>query len=215
MNLSDVVVPAHNEASRIAPVLAAISGSPYVASLIVVADDCCDDTAAVAGAWATEVVAVDAHDKGTAMAAGLMKVATDTVVFVDADLSGLRPEHVSALVTFDPLDGQLVGVPGLRSLDIPTTKVVASLPSISGQRRLPTWVARSVPLAGSGWRAETLLNVAVTRLDLPHRQIILKGVANRSKVVRSPWAWAKEVGQVVDTAACYGPELLRYMGTEQ
>jgi glycosyltransferase involved in cell wall biosynthesis len=213
--VTDVVVCAHNEATRMAPVLDAIRSSPFVSSLIVVADSCTDNTAELAGRWADQVIPIDAANKGTAMAVGLSAVGTPLVLFMDADLTGLRPGHVGLLCTLEPLAGMLVGVRGNTVTGQPIPKVLGSLPSISGERRVPTDFARSLALAGSGWRAETLFNVGAMKQGLPHRQIMMRGVANSSKMIRSPWAWAKEAGQVFDTMASYGPELWRYMLSEQ
>lgn len=215
--MTDVVVPAHNEATRIAPVIEAILGSPLTSSCIVVADDCNDQTADVArlaGAFVTEI---GARNKGTAMAAGLRLVNTRRVMFSDADIVGLRPEHVSLMLSLPPLDGQLVGVRGntVAGTPLPFARVFGALPSLSGERRLPTDFVRSVRLAGTGWEPETALNVAVVRAGLPHRQVILKGVANRSKAIRSPAAWLDELAQVVKITALYGPDLARYFVTTE
>lgn len=215
--MTDVVVPAHNEASRIAPVLEAILSSPLTSSCIVVADACSDATADVARSYGAFVLEIGARDKGTAMAAGLRLVGTERVLFCDADLAGLRPGHVTALLGLPPLDGQLVGIRGntVVGTPLPLAPVIGSLPSLSGERRLPTEFVRSVKLAGTGWEPETALNVAVVRAGLPHRQIILRGVANRSKAIRSPLAWLTEFVQVTKIMALYGPDLVRYFVTTE
>lgn len=203
----DVVVPAHNEAPRIAPVLAAIRGASELGKLIVVADDCDDDTAGIAERYADELIVIPAHDKGSAMAAGLDKVRTDMVAFVDADIEGLTPAHVDALLTLPPHDGQLVG---LRS-GYPAWSGI--FPSVSGERRIPTWLACSVRLRDSGWRAETLINVAVAKAGLPWRHVKFVGVTNlaKGKIVNHPYAWADEFARVIDIWIMYSPELITYM----
>lgn len=205
--MTDIIVPAHNEATRIAPVLAAIRGSSFVSQLIVVADACTDATVEIAEQFASRVIPITARDKGTAMAAGLAQVGTELVAFIDADIQGLRPGHVDALLTVGPAEGQLVGLrdgyPG----------ILGHLPPLSGERRIPTWLARSVNLDGAGWKAETLINVAVAEAGLPWEHITLTGVTNlaKGKVFTAPWSWAKELGRVVDSTILYGPELVRYM----
>jgi len=207
----DVIVPAHNEAPRIEPVLAAIRGSSAVSQLIVVADDCTDNTAAIAEGYADQVIEIGAANKGSAMAAGMAAVGSELVAFIDGDIEGLLPAHVTALCTLGPLDGQLVGLrsgyPGWSGL----------FPSVSGERRIPTWLANTVPLAGSGWRAETLINVAVARAGLPWRHVKFEGVTNlaKGKIVNHPIEWADEFARVIDIWAMYLPELLLYMRHRQ
>lgn len=201
-----VVVPAHNEAPRIGAVLAAINGSPAVGNVIVVADDCTDRTEAIGMSYQGIVVRINARTKGTAMAAGLRYVEGDHVLFVDADLSGLQPAHVTALSTLPPMAGMLVGVRG----DVP--RPLAYLPSVSGERRLPVNFARALRLAGSGWRTETMINAAVAKARLPHSQIVLRGVSNPTKIgpVKTPKEWTS----VALASVAAAPELIRYVATE-
>lgn len=207
--ITDIVICAHNEAPRIAAVLTAVVRSPAAGNVIVVCDACTDATATVAAQFPVEIVAIDARTKGTAMAVGLGYVATERVVFIDADLSGLRPEHVTALCLVPPLDGMLVGVRGNRPSGKALWRPLAYWPSISGERRLPVAFARGLRLHGRGWEVETQINAAAA--SIPHRQIILRGVSNPEK----PGAGAiKEWFQVAGISLLRAPELLRYVATE-
>lgn len=208
--LTDVIVCAHNEQPYIGDVLDAIVQAPSLGQLIVVADNCDDYTASIAAGYTTEVIPIAAQDKGTAMATGLGQVQTEHVCFIDADLSGLRPEHVEALLTLEPLRGQVVGIRGESVAGTPIPRPLGLLPSLSGERRLPTDLATSVRLAGQGWKAETLINAAVARARLPWRHVMLWGVANRSKAIRSPLAWTDEVVRVGVATAQNLPALVRY-----
>lgn len=87
-----ILIPAHNESSHLIPTLkdvrAQIRGQDR---LIVVADNCDDDTAAIAAAHGAEVLVRNDKDnfgKGYALAWGLSEIQTDPpefVVFIDAD----------------------------------------------------------------------------------------------------------------------------------
>lgn len=206
MSPVDVVVCAHNEATRIAPVLDAIAGSFAVGELIVVADACTDDTARIALEYTASIITPNFHNKGSAMAAGLRGVTTELVAFMDADLRGLTSETVTALLTIPPLNGQVVG------LRDGYPRIFGALPSLSGERRLPAEVARSAGLSGSGWGAEMLLNCAVAKAGLPWRHVVLNGVDNlaKFKAAEHPLAWLWEQLQLIDAAVTNLPELVRY-----
>jgi cellulose synthase/poly-beta-1,6-N-acetylglucosamine synthase-like glycosyltransferase len=87
-----VIVPAHNESAGILPTIQDIRPQLNAGDrLIVVADNCSDDTAAVAAAAGAEVIARDDLEKigkGYAMGWGISHLSTDPpdfVVFIDAD----------------------------------------------------------------------------------------------------------------------------------
>jgi hypothetical protein len=143
------------------------------------------------------------------MATGLDRVGTELVAFIDADIQGLRSGHVDALLTVPPVGGQLVG---LRS---GYPQILGELPSVSGERRIPTWLARSVNLDGAGWKAETLINVAVAEAGLPWAHITLTGVTNlaKGKFFTAPFQWLGELAKVIDASILYGPELVRYLAS--
>lgn len=204
---TDVVVPAHDEAAHLAGVLDAVAGSPEVGQIVVVADRCTDATADIAQRYGT-VVTIGAGTKGMALAAGLQAVGSERVVFIDGDLVGLAPQHVTALCIVPPLDGQVVGVRGALPGGRRVARATSVLPSISGERRLPTAFARMLRLSGRGWQTETYINAQVAAHQLPHRQIVLRGVANPSET-----RWAKRVGEWGEIAAAgllWSPELARY-----
>jgi cellulose synthase/poly-beta-1,6-N-acetylglucosamine synthase-like glycosyltransferase len=87
-----VIVPAHNESAGILPTIQDIRSQLRDADrLIVVADNCTDDTAAVAAAAGAEVIVRDDLErigKGYAMGWGVTHLGNDPpdfVVFIDAD----------------------------------------------------------------------------------------------------------------------------------
>ncbi|MFQ5809554.1 MAG: glycosyltransferase, partial [Armatimonadota bacterium] len=81
------IVPAHNEAERIAETLEAVYRIPEVARAIVVDDGSEDDTAAVAEGAGAEVVRLPHNQgKGAALEAGLQRADGDIVLLLDGDL---------------------------------------------------------------------------------------------------------------------------------
>ncbi|MFC7597781.1 glycosyltransferase family 2 protein [Terrabacter sp. GCM10028922] len=103
-----VVIPAKDEAARIAETIHGVRAIPGVAAVIVVDDGSTDGTAAVAAREGAEVVRhVRNHGKADAMMSGLGRVnglrrvgrldASTSVLFADADLESSAPA-VGALV---------------------------------------------------------------------------------------------------------------------
>ena len=95
-----VLVPAFNEAPRLAPVLEVILSSTLVGKTIVIDDGSRDDTAKVAATYPVELLRFEENrGKGAALQAGLQLVPdADYYLFFDADLINFRPEHIAALL---------------------------------------------------------------------------------------------------------------------
>lgn len=92
-----VVIPALNEAARIAEVVAYALSDPATAEVIVVDDSSLDDTALLAAAAGARVITSTMLGKGRSMHDGLQIAAHDLIAYLDGDLSGLRPNIISDL----------------------------------------------------------------------------------------------------------------------
>ncbi len=93
------IIPAFNEAERIAAVLQPLLSSPAVDEVVVVDDGSTDATAEVAEKFAVRVVRLpENRGKAAAMAAGVEAAHGDVLLFLDADLTGLTPSHVGDLI---------------------------------------------------------------------------------------------------------------------
>lgn len=139
-----VLIPAFNEEATIAAVVEAARKAGY--PVIVVDDGSHDRTAAVAAAAGASVVRLEQNlGKGGAYAAGLKLVSTPYVVLLDADLVGLRPEHLDTLLK-PVVHGEAemsVGVfRGGRFLSDFGNRIT---PQLSGQRAMPTELLKSLP----------------------------------------------------------------------
>lgn len=93
-----VVVPAHDEARTIGRTLAALQGAAHreVLEVVVVANGCTDDTAAVARAAGARVVELATPSKAAALRAGDEAAGTFPRVYLDADIR-LAPGTLDAL----------------------------------------------------------------------------------------------------------------------
>jgi len=154
----DVLIPARNEARTVAGVVSVFRHHPEVGTVYVVDNASTDDTGPIAARAGAEVITCRTSGKGEAVTAGLKLVTSPRVIFCDADLIHLTPEHVSALAA--PYRGMTIGV-------------VDKMRNSSGQRSLPTELARITKL--SGWGMERDLLLMCLRLGIPRKFVELDG----------------------------------------
>jgi len=94
------LIPAFNEGARIGEVLQAIVGHPQVAEILVIDDGSRDNTAAIVRAvpGVTLIAMPQNRGKTAALVAGIRAAQGTYLLLVDADLSGLTPDHISRLI---------------------------------------------------------------------------------------------------------------------
>jgi cellulose synthase/poly-beta-1,6-N-acetylglucosamine synthase-like glycosyltransferase len=156
-----IVVPAHNEASTIAETLARLrQAADGLASILVVADNCDDETAGLARAEQVEVIERnDAANrgKGFALAFAQQHLRSDppaVVVVIDADCSidGTSLQALIGQVVADDRPAQTVNllrnVPGAPSM-VQVSNFAFMLKNLIRQRGLQR-LAGSVHLTGTG-----------------------------------------------------------------
>lgn len=193
---ASVVIPAFNEAERIGPVLEAALDSELADEVVVVCDGCTDGTAEVAGRY-PGVRVIDLHHnlgKGGAMAKGVAVARGDVIVFVDADLIGLRGRHVDAILrpVLSGEVGMAIGV--FRGGKFWSDTAQRISPYISGQRAMRRSFFASIPyLEEIRMGVEVTINTYAKRQRLRIRRIVLSGVSNTHK--------ERKLGLVKGTAA--------------
>ena len=132
-----VIIPAYNEASRIGAVLAPVLASELVHEVIVVDDGSEDGTARVAREFPVAVLCLSENrGKAAALDEGVALAQHDDILFLDADLVGLRTEHVDSMIkTYR--DQKLDMVVGVFSGGRATTDIAQTInPFASGQRMI-------------------------------------------------------------------------------
>jgi glycosyltransferase involved in cell wall biosynthesis len=169
----DVIIPALNEQDTIKPVIKTVRASNRIGKLIVVSDLSKDATSHLAREAGAIVVKGPGKGKGQAMMRGLQEVRSPRVIFMDADITGLTVRHVNALA--EPAFGMIVGLRDMGRFNF--MQAYAGLPTIAGERSLPTGFVRRLQLEGYG--AEMQINAAVARQGLPVYHFIMKGVTGK------------------------------------
>ena len=180
------IICAKNEAQRIGRVLDVLM--PKVPTLVV-NDGSTDATAQIARQHGARVLSLPRNvGKGQAMLAGVNAVPyADTILFADADLIGLRPEHINSIVN-PVLNNDYGMVVGMRDYGPQLNSVVRKLPLISGERAVHRSLLERMPVEGwRGFAVETWMNHVVAQSGMRVGTVAMPGV---SVVLK----WDKEVG---------------------
>ncbi len=155
-----VIIPAFNEERTVARVIRAALNSPGISQIIVVNDGSTDRTAAIAEKAGAKVIDLPANmGKGAAVATGVEAATAEIILLLDADLVGLRPSHIHALLQpllQDEAD-MTVGVftDGRKVTDLSQRLT----PFLSGQRAVKREILEAITdLKSSGFGMEVSLS---------------------------------------------------------
>lgn len=179
-----IIIPAKDEELRIARVLVAASESKLAGEVIVVSDGSTDRTADIARKF-KQVRVVELKEnlgKGGAMLAGVRATEADIVCFVDADLVGLRGEHIDAIIrpVINNNCDMCIGV--FRGGKYWSDMAQKIAPYISGQRAMRRELIEGIPyLAEYRMGVEVALKEFAKRRKARILQVPLRGVSNFSK----------------------------------
>jgi glycosyltransferase involved in cell wall biosynthesis len=178
------ILPAYNEAARIADVLCAVKKLLYIDEIIVVNDGSTDATVKVVrDISGVRLINLEVNrGKGGAMMAGVKATNADVLVFLDADLIGLKPEHVESLIAPVRLGKVKMAVGmfrGGRKLTDWSQKLV---PNISGQRAIRRDVFEQIPdLDQSRYGVEMAITRFCHHYRVPYETVLLPGVTHPMK----------------------------------
>lgn len=132
------IIPAFNEEHNIGVVLDTLTVSPLISEIVVVSDGSEDHTVSVSSAFegVRVIELLDNRGKGGAVKAGLENSCGDVILILDADLIGLKEEHISVLL--QPVtSGRTKMTTGLFEKGRPVTDLAQKVaPFLSGQRAL-------------------------------------------------------------------------------
>ena len=94
------VIAAYNEGSRIANVLRAVAEHPLVSEVLVVDDGSADNTKEVVSTFpGVRLLALEKNGgKSHAVTEGIKAASGEFIFLLDADLTGLRSEYITALI---------------------------------------------------------------------------------------------------------------------
>jgi len=186
----DVVIPARDEEPTVAGVVTAARAARGVGRVFVVDDGSSDGTAAEAaraGAVVLSRLPGEPGSKARALALGVAASAAPFLVFFDADILDVRPDHFEALAA-PVLAGDAWLSCGMLSYGRLRDSLFLRLPPITGLRAIRREVFEAIPDAKrNGFQIEIMINEVIARRGLPSTIRVLPGLRHRSKVQKAGW----------------------------
>lgn len=182
-----VIIPSYNEAAFIAGVMEAIRVTAFISEIIVVDDGSRDRTGemvlkASRGDSRLKIITHPVNlGKGQAFLTGAAACNNPIVVMLDADLMGLKPEHITALVkpVMESRADMTVGI--FRGGKLASDFSHWATPWLSGQRCFRLDLLRHIDReAAAGYGLETALTIAAKQRDWRIAHIEWRGVSHPS-----------------------------------
>lgn len=217
-----VTIPAFNEAQRIGNVLKVVQEWETPHETIVVDDGSQDNTSEIAKKFDVFVIRLEKNSgKSVAMACGVMSTKADIIIFLDADLVGLKTEHLDQLA--DPVIKDDVKMCiGIRDRGFLVQEFSRRfLPLISGERvmKRELWEKAQETISKqkrAAWKIEAALNYTARVNNWRIGTVCLKGLRHTPKEKKRGLekGFRDRVDMTRDIAEAYADLYLRPEGVE-
>ncbi|MDN5363114.1 MAG: hypothetical protein PWQ91_175 [Eubacteriales bacterium] len=193
------IIPAYNEEQTIGSVVEVVRRVPEVNEVIVVSDGSTDATARNAAQAGARVIELPENvGKGGALTAGIAATDAEVLLFLDADLVGLREDHIYSLIN-PVLQGEAQAVIGILDRGRLATDLAQKFaPRLSGQRclrrelldglhhlemtRFGAEVALNRHLQAQGVEEKTVVLEGLTHVMKEEKRGLVRGMASRMKM---------------------------------
>ncbi|MDK2901638.1 Glucosyl-3-phosphoglycerate synthase [Koleobacter methoxysyntrophicus] len=177
------IIPAYNEEKTIGGVLETLKKVDLINNIIVVSDGSTDKTVEVAKKFGVDVLELKENlGKGGALKAGIEKAKGKVVLFLDADLIGLKENHVRDLI-LPVLDDEADMTIGIFDRGRVATDLAQKIaPFLSGQRAVNRKVLNDISnLEITRYGVEIALTKYVESSNLRVRKVFLKDLTHIMK----------------------------------
>lgn len=145
MNVT-AIIPAYNEELTIASVINCLRDVDRIQKIIVVSDGSTDRTAEIARECGADVIELEENvGKGGAIKAGVNECGSEVILFLDADLIGLKEKHVIDLIepVIDNYADMTIGI--FKNGRMVTDLAQKVTPYLSGQRAIKKNIIDKIP----------------------------------------------------------------------
>jgi len=178
-----VVIPAYNEENNIGNVLKVLVGTKILDEIIVVDDGSIDYTAEIAKSYEVKVIKLTENlGKGGAMMKGANQASCPNILFLDADLVGLKEEHIIKLIQPVIEEGYMMTVGIFEHGRIATDLAQFLAPFLSGQRVVRKELFAQISnLDATRFGVEVALTKYARDNQLPVKEVILEDLTHVMK----------------------------------
>jgi polyisoprenyl-phosphate glycosyltransferase len=177
------IIPAYNEEKTIGGVLSVLKKIKKIGKIVVVSDGSTDNTVKVAKSFGVDVIALEKNrGKGGAMKEGLQNGPAEVLLFLDADLIGLKIKHVEDLLRPVLKDEADMTIGLFEEGRILTDLAQKTFPKLSGQRALKASVLEGISdMEVSRFGVEVALNNYIKKSNVRLQKVVLHGMTHLTK----------------------------------
>lgn len=177
------IIPAHNEERTIANLVYFLKRSELFLEVIVVSDGSTDRTVYLARRAGAKVIVLPENiGKGGALTVGVTATQSPLLLFLDADLSGVKREHLQQIL--NPLMAdEAEMIVGIQPKWEEMYNLNHNIPVLSGQRALKREIFEQVPeKLRKGYQIEEALNYYCKMNNQRIRLVPLEGICHLQKL---------------------------------
>lgn len=177
------IIPAYNEEKTIGDVISVVKKVKLVNKIIVVSDGSVDNTIEVAKKHKVEIVELTNNiGKGGALSKGVNTTYSEILLFLDADLIGLRKKHVNDLLS-PVLNEEVDMTIGIFCNGRFTTDLAQKVaPYLSGQRAMKRYLFENIPNVDiTRYGVEVALTKYVIKNKIRSKEVILENITHVMK----------------------------------
>jgi polyisoprenyl-phosphate glycosyltransferase len=178
-----VIIPAYNEEKTISDVIEIVRQVELIDQIIVVSDGSTDKTAEIARQWDVKVLELNKNvGKGGALTIGFQQTQSSIILFLDADLIGLKSSHITDLL-LPVLHNRADMAIGIFSNGRLVTDLAQKFtPYLSGQRAMKREIFENVSgMDMANYGVEVALTRYVEKQKLIVKHIILQDLTHIMK----------------------------------
>lgn len=183
METITTIIPAYNEEKNIGNVLSVVKEIDLIDRIIVVSDGSEDMTAQIARDFGVDVIELkDNVGKGGAIKNGVDRTNGEIILFLDADLVGLKPRHVIDLLT-PVINGECDMSIGIFNNGRFATDLAQKLtPYLSGQRAIKRYIIEGISdIDVTRYGVEVALTRYVSKNNIKTKEVYLDNVTHVMK----------------------------------
>ncbi len=177
------IIPAFNEEKNIGDVLSILTEVEIINKVVVVSDGSTDGTVDVGREYGVTVIKLEENmGKGAAMKAGLDSVHADIILFLDADLIGLKKEHVYSLLLPVIREEAEMTIGIFEKGRIATDLAQKVAPYLSGQRAVKRTVLENISnMDISRFGVEIALTKMIEEKGIKTEEVLLRDMSHVTK----------------------------------